>query len=478
MGDNSRFFFVLTAIGAAVGIGSRWAFPFYLHIFGAWFYLAYFTALVLLGIPLLMTEFSFSQYKEKNIVDSYFSISRFAGSIGWFMVFNAFMLMSIYAVRLGWHIIYIFVSFGTQWKGRAESYFFNNVLQVSGADDFAKLSLTVFLSLILAWLAVYPLIRKGFESLKNSYVYLLTAGSFLMIAFFLYSLTLEKSLAGVYSLFHGSFSVFSMEMWIAAFSLAAVSLGASFGIMHAISRNAKGFMVRSASMAVLFELLVSIALGFILFSILGFMAFEQGTGLNGALFSEYSSTFTVLSEGFTHMASPSLLSFLFFLFLGIFFLIGTSSLAFSVVSLLSQKLKTSERNAAVIVCGFGFIFGLAYAIKPGYYAMELMSHYIYYNILIALLFSAIAIFWISKAGGRISKFIDNLSFIKAGKLWHMIMKYFTPVILAVLIVYQIAADWHGFKNYPSWAVLVFGIGTVAVPAAAAFMMPKDMISKR
>src|SRR3989338_3522948 len=140
--NNSRFYFVLLSAGASIGIGSIWLFPYFSYKFTGFFFIPYLIALVALGVPLLMLEFSIGQYFNKSIVDLFASVRKWFSSIGWLMLFNAFIVMSFYAVVIAWHIIYFFVSFGLQWKDDARSYFFNNVLQASdGFNGFTHFSL-------------------------------------------------------------------------------------------------------------------------------------------------------------------------------------------------------------------------------------------------------------------------------------------------------------------------------------------------
>ena len=234
MDDNSRFYFVLTSVAASVAIGSRWLFPFYSYRFGAAFFLAYLIVLIIIGMPLLLLEFGIGQHFKKNIVDIFFSVRKWTGMIGWFMLFNAFILMCIYVARLSWSIVYIFVSFGLQWKGRATTYFFSNVLQTS-AVDYASFSLVVFIALLISWLVVYPFIRKGFDSVKKYFLIALSAIAFLSLFIMIYGLLLDNALNGIYSMFRFDLNEFlSMNIWIAACSLAVTSLGISFGIMSAI----------------------------------------------------------------------------------------------------------------------------------------------------------------------------------------------------------------------------------------------------
>lgn len=481
MAGNSRFFFVLLSAGAAVGLGNIWLYPYFSYKLTGLFFIPYIIALLLLGIPMLMLEFSIGQHFSKNVVDLFASIRKGFSFIGWLMVFNAFIVMGFFAVLLSWHIIYFFASFGLQWKHDAKSYFFHNVLQASeGFRNFTQFSLPVFIALILAWIVIFFFIRKGHESMKKGFLTVFPVFLVLIFLFLLYSLALDNALPGVYAFLNPSFSsLLDLDVWIAAFSLAAVSLGMSFGIMPALAeKSGKGFMIGNSFIVAVFEVLASIAIGFMLFAILGFLSMKQGIGLDRLAFSDFGSPFAVLAQALPYFHYPTLLSLLFFAFLSVFFVFGTASLAYSITHVLVHKFNTKHRSAAIIVAGFGFLFGLLFIIKPGFYIMDIASHFVYYNILAALLIEALAVGWFLKAE-TISSHISQYSILKIGKLWGFFIKYAVPLVLLLLLFFQLKSDLAAnYMGYPLWALLIFGAGIIFIPMLIAFLMPQRILDRK
>lgn len=481
MNSNSRFFFVLLSVGAAVGIGNIWAYPYLSYMSSGLFFVPYLIALLLLGFPLLMLEFSIGQYFDKNIVDLFASIRKWFSSAGWLMVFNAFIVMSYYAVVLAWHIIYFFVSFGLQWKKDAKSYFFNNVVQAShGFSGFTQFSLPVFIALVLAWAIVFIYIRRGFDTMKKGFLVAFPIFVSLMLLFLLYSLSVDGALNGVHSLLKPRFmNLLHFDVWAESFSLALVSLGLSFGLMHALGRKSgRGFITGNSFVVVIFELVAGFAMGFIMFGILGFLSVKNGIGIGKFVFSDSGSSFTVLPQALPFFYKPMLFSLLFFAFLAVFSVFATASLAYSITHVLVHKFKTRHFNAAIFVAGFGFLFGLLFIIKPGIYIMDIVSHFIYYNILAALMLEVIAVGWFFDSE-KIAQHINQNSNLKIGKLWKFFMRYLIPIILLVLLFFQLKSDiLIGYNNYPWWALLVFGAGIVIVPLILAFLMPQKIFDRK
>jgi len=477
--NNARLYFVLAALGASVGIGNIWLYPNLSFRLTGLFFIPYLFALFLLGVPLLMLEFSIGQHFNRNIVDLFASIRKEFSSIGWLMLFNAMIVMSFYAVVLAWHLIYFFASFGLQWKNDAKLYFFSNILNSAEFHGFTTLSLAVFIALIVAWLIIFLYIRKGFESLKKYFLITMPVLIGLMLFFLLYSLKLQHALSGIHSFLNPKFgSLFDLDVWINSFSLAVLSLGLSFGIMHAVARKSgKGFILETSSVVVVFELLFSIAIGLIVFGVLGFLSFKNGIDVNGLAAADYSSGFTVLAQALPFFHRPVLISFLFFLFLSLFFLLGASALAYSITHVLVHKFRTKHFNAAVVVCGFGFLLGLLFVIRPGFYIMELTSHFIYYNILIALLLELLAVFWFFDSE-KIVGYINQVSTLKIGKVWKITAKYIVPLILLALLFFRVKTDISGYKDYPMVYLIIFGIGVVVIPIILSLMMPQRIFDRR
>lgn len=480
MNSNSRFYFVLAAVSASIGLGNLFFYPYMSYKLTGFLFIPYIIALLVLGIPLLLLEFSIGQYFNKNIIDLFASIRGLSG-IGWLMSVNAFVLVSAYAVMLSWHIIYFFVSFGLQWKINAQKYFFSSVLQASdGIKNFTQFSLPVFVALVIAWGMVFICIRKGFESVKKGFLIVFPIFTILMLFFLLYSLRLDSALAGIYSFLNPRFgNLLNFDVLINSFYFVVLSLGLSFGIMPAVAgKSGKGFAVGNVFIVSFFKILISIAVGFIVFGILGFLSAKQGIGMGKLAPSDFGSVFTILAQALPFFHRPTLISILFFAFFSIFVLFGAVALAYSISHVLVHKFKTGHVNAAIIVSCIGFLSGLAFIIKPGFYIMDIAMHFIVYNVLIALLLEAIAVGWLFDSE-RLAQFISQNSILKIGTLWRFLIRYAVPLILLLLLFIRIKSDYLlDYNNYPWWSILIFGVGVVVAPLIVAFLLPQRILDRR
>lgn len=103
---------MLAAIGSAVGLGNFWRFPYLCYKWGgALFFVPYLLSLFLLGIPLLMLEFSLGQKFQRGDIGVFRGIHPRLAGIGLASVFASYAITFYYNVIIAWAFIYLCVSF-------------------------------------------------------------------------------------------------------------------------------------------------------------------------------------------------------------------------------------------------------------------------------------------------------------------------------------------------------------------------------
>ena len=118
-GWSSRNAFVLAAVGSAVGLGNMWRFPAEAgENGGGAFVLFYIVCVVLIGLPVLLSEVLIGRYGQSNAPESVRRIANESDRSGrWAIladvgVLGAFMVLSFYCVVGGWVLYYIGVFAG------------------------------------------------------------------------------------------------------------------------------------------------------------------------------------------------------------------------------------------------------------------------------------------------------------------------------------------------------------------------------
>ena len=111
---SSRMVFLLAAIGAAVGLGNIWKFPYTAGVSGGGaFVLVYAAAVIAIAIPIVMAELLIGRRARRSPVAAFIKLAREAGaSTGWQITGSinltaAFLILSFYSVIAGWAVAYV-----------------------------------------------------------------------------------------------------------------------------------------------------------------------------------------------------------------------------------------------------------------------------------------------------------------------------------------------------------------------------------
>ena len=109
---SSRLGFILISAGCAVGLGNVWRFPYIAGKYGgAAFVLLYLVFLVLLGLPIMVMEFSVGRASQKSAARSFHVLEPPGTRWHWMSyaaVIGNYLLMMFYTTVGGWMLSYTF----------------------------------------------------------------------------------------------------------------------------------------------------------------------------------------------------------------------------------------------------------------------------------------------------------------------------------------------------------------------------------
>ena len=113
---SSRLGFILISAGCAIGLGNVWRFPYITGKYGgAAFVLIYLFFLIVMGLPIMVMEFSVGRASQKSIALSFnvlekkgtkWHLYRYVGIAG------NYLLMMFYTTIGGWMLVYFFKILG------------------------------------------------------------------------------------------------------------------------------------------------------------------------------------------------------------------------------------------------------------------------------------------------------------------------------------------------------------------------------
>lgn len=167
---SSRLGFILISAGCAVGLGNVWRFPYITGQYGgAAFVLVYLIFLVLLGLPIMVMEFSVGRASQKSAARS-FHVLEHAGTKwhlqGYACMAGNYLLMMFYTTVGGWMAAYIFKTLTGEFKGLDSdgvAAVFNDMLARPGYMTFWMV-LVVLLSFFICSLGL----QKGVERITKA----------------------------------------------------------------------------------------------------------------------------------------------------------------------------------------------------------------------------------------------------------------------------------------------------------------------
>lgn len=109
---GSRLGFVLISAGCAIGLGNVWRFPYIVgKNGGAAFVLIYLFFLAVLGLPIMIMEFSVGRASRKSISKSFHELEPKGTKwhiYGYFGMLGNYVLMMFYTTIAGWMMLYFF----------------------------------------------------------------------------------------------------------------------------------------------------------------------------------------------------------------------------------------------------------------------------------------------------------------------------------------------------------------------------------
>lgn len=220
---GSKIGAILAAAGSAVGLGNIWRFPTETgNNGGAAFLLIYIGFMLLLGVPIMVSEFVIGRHSQTSVAQSFFKMS--GGKKGWKLmglipVIAGFLVLSYYAVVAGWTLYYAFLAGIDGFAGKTPDEI-GTAFQSFCADPVNPL-IWMAIILVINGLIVALGVQKGIERGAKIMMPLLFIFIIILVAC---SFTLPGAEAGLQFLFHPDFSKVTGQTLLNAMGQAFFSL--------------------------------------------------------------------------------------------------------------------------------------------------------------------------------------------------------------------------------------------------------------
>ena len=225
---SSRVVFIMAAIGAAVGLGNIWKFPYEAGVNGGGaFVLVYLLCVLLVAIPILIAELLVGRMGRQSPPLAMRNVATSQGHspkwsiVGWMGIAVAFIVVSFYSVIAGWTLYYLV---------EAPSGFAGDPGETFGAlmDSPGRLMIGQVVVLVISLAIVVGGLRRGIE---RAVKILMPSLLVMLIVMIIFAAMNGDFVAGASFLFAVDFDKITGEVVLEAVGHAFFSVGVASGLM-------------------------------------------------------------------------------------------------------------------------------------------------------------------------------------------------------------------------------------------------------
>ncbi|MCK4293821.1 MAG: sodium-dependent transporter [Planctomycetes bacterium] len=496
---GTRGGFVLAAVGSAVGLGNLWGFPYKLYSYGGGaFLIPYIIALVVVGIPVMILEFSIGHYTQRAAPDAFKRGHKRFEIVGWWGILLAFVIITYYPVILAycvsflWYsIVGIFNGGDLPWAGKgiegvtnANDFFFKDYLGHQEGTALGSIQWKIVWPLIFAWVAMYFCIFKGVR-LVGKIVWLTVPLPWLMLLILaVRGLTLEGSMQGLAYYLDPVWSELAKPItWRYAFGQVFFSLSLAYGIMitYASFLHRKSDLNNNAAIISIADFATSFVAGLAVFATLGGMAFvTQQAGnpvrVENVAESGPSLAFVAFPYALAQLPYSAWFSFIFFFALVTLGIDSAFSMTESILASIVDKTGWRRSIVLPVLSLVGLGFGLAYVTQGGFNWLGTIDGFVNgtWGIGFMGLLECIVLGWLWRIG-TLRRHANSRSDWELGKWWDYLIRLVIPVLLGTLFFWQLFDDisGQGFLRTPQgdWILTnCVGLGVVALVPVVAIIL--------
>lgn len=433
---GGRLGVLLVAAGSAVGLGNIWRFPCELgQNGGGAFLLIYLVCAVVIGLPIMLAEFSLGRMGQSNVVGTFRRVSgtnkyRWIGYAG---VLCALLIMGFYGVVCGWTLDYVY---------QAVAHGFSSMTAEELSQSFKDFSvqpvrpvLWMILFLTINCVVVFLGVKEGIERTSKVLMPLLLL---LVIVMCVRSVTLPGGSEGLRFLFEPDFSKLTPQVVLNAMGQAFFSLSLGMGCMTTYgSYIGKDINLgHSVLQVTILDTMVSILSAVAIFPVVFAMGINPSSGPELA--------FITLPNVFNQIPGGYIWAILFFLLLSIAALTSAISLLEVITAFVSEELKISRKKSAVYATVLIMILGVFASLSLGVWSEYKIFGFSFFEFLddvtarFVMPLTGLSISWFVawKVGRkRLEKELTNGHTIRAKyfAVFLFLLKYVTP--LAIILVF-------------------------------------------
>jgi NSS family neurotransmitter:Na+ symporter len=232
-GWSSRLVFLMAAVGAAVGLGNLWKFPYTAGVNGgAAFVLVYLVAVAAVAVPVVIAELLIGRRGRMSPPNSFLALAREAGAnpgwrfVGWMNLLAVFLILSFYSVIAGWALAYVPKLALGHFRAASADQVAAEFAALLGSPGTLALLHGLFMALTVSIVAVG--LKRGIERAVR---FLMPTLLIMLIALVLYAAIEGDMARTVRFLFQADFSKINSGVVLQAIGQAFFSVSVAMGLL-------------------------------------------------------------------------------------------------------------------------------------------------------------------------------------------------------------------------------------------------------
>jgi len=442
---SSRMVFLLAAIGAAVGLGNLWKFPYTAGVSGgAAFVIVYIGAVALVAAPIVIAELIIGRRGRRSPPGSFQALAAEAGArplwrwVGIINVAAVFIILSFYSVVAGWAVAYLPKIASGAFTGADGEFVSAEFSRLTASPGRLAFWHAVFMA------ATVVIVGRGVQGGIEKAVRFLMPALFVMLILLVGYAAVEGDFSQAATfLFQADFSKIDADTVLAAIGQAFFSVSVAMGLMISYGSylSTDTDIPRAAVIIAGADTLVALLAGLAIFPLVFANGLDpaEGAGL----------VFITLPLAFGHMPGGALFGALFFLLLIVSALTSTIAVMEPIVSWADEH-KGWKRKFTTPIAGFAaWLLGLVTVFSfnwwSDFYPLQRFEtfanmtvfdllEYLTTRIMLPVGGILIAIFagWIMLRTASREEFGDSSSALYAP--WRFLVRYVCPLAVAAVLL--------------------------------------------
>lgn len=440
---SSKFGIIAAAAGSAIGLGNIWKFPYITgQNGGGAFLLIYLVCILLVGLPVLISEMLVGRRGRRNAVESFTEISKVkAWKIpGGLAMGTSFFILSFYGVVAGWTLKYIGITLSGGFSGKSSDEI-ANIFTGFITNSVDPIIYQICFMVITAVVVIFG-VKKGIERASKILMPFLLV---VIVILNIRSLTLDGAAEGIKFLFNPDFSQLTKAGVLEALGHAFFTLSLGMGIMITYGSyiNKDISLGKTAIQVGIADTVIALLAGIAIFPAVFAFGIEPSSGPG--------LVFITLPNIFNQMVGGKFFEVIFFILLAVAALTSTVSLLEVVVAYVSEDFKLGRKRATALttlaLIIVGAVCSLSMSPDSAISSVKILDKnifdfidYLTSNWMLPLGALAVSVFvgWFMKKSDILDELKSgNIYKAKFANAFIFMVKFVTPVLIAIIFLNKV-----------------------------------------